>query len=241
MTRIATLVARALACATFLFAHTALAQVSIELLGVPAASSTLAIMVVPDAEPAPTCLVQPSAEPSPTCLAQPSAEPSPALLAQPSAQPAPIVSVTNERRALDPRRAYDRLLRAAKNARSGTARDCYRTSVRTAQINGARGNGFTWRETRAYRGRQLEDGLRDAIDAGSLKPGMVIFANRRPGTDYLSQNLGNLPHWFTYLGKNAAGVDRFSDQYACDWSFMEIVREYGGSRRIDAFLDPYAR
>lgn len=151
---------------------------------------------------------------------------------RPSARPSPPS---------DPRRTYVRLLSAARAAASGTARDCYRTTVRTAVRNGATGDGLTWPENRSHRGQALAAGLRSGIADGTLKPGTVVYANRQPGTDPMSLDLANLPHWFTYLGKDSSGKDRFSDQYSSSWSLDGLVAEYGASRRIDAFLDPYRK
>lgn len=138
----------------------------------------------------------------------------------------------------DPRRMYQRLFDAARAARSGTGRDCYRTAERTARRNQGNGNGRLWPDFLKYRNKGLRDGLRAAVDEGYLLPGMVIYACLRPGSDYNSVNLSNLPHWFTYLGTDPAGVDRFADQYGISWSLEGIATEYG-PRRIDTFCDPY--
>lgn len=140
----------------------------------------------------------------------------------------------------DPRRSYGRLLAAARSAASGTSRDCYRTTVRTAHANGASGDGMTWPTAKKYQGRALSAGLRQAIDAGHLKPGMVIYMNLRPGTDPNSLDMSNLPHWMTYLGQDAGGVHRFADQYASDFSLDEVVSTYS-PRKLDEILDPYLR
>ncbi len=105
-------------------------------------------------------------------------------------------------------------------------------------------DGWSWPENRSYRGRSLASGLKSAIDKGHLKPGMVIYCNNTPGADPSSMNMAYQPHWFTYLGKDSSGVPRFSDQYATDFDLSGprgIAATYGGSRRIDAFFDPYRR
>jgi len=138
--------------------------------------------------------------------------------------------------------SYKSLLNAAVSAQSGTSRDCYRTSARTARLNGGSDDGWSWPEDKSYRGKSLSTGLKGAIERGILKPGMIIYASKNPGTDPNSMNLANLPHWFSYLGRDANGIDRFSDQYATDFDLggpRGIAATYGSSRRIDAFFDPY--
>jgi hypothetical protein len=138
--------------------------------------------------------------------------------------------------------SYKSLLYSARKAQSSTSRDCYRTSARTAKLNGGSSDGWSWPEDRSYRGKSLSAGLKAAIERGVLKPGMIIYASKNPGTDPSSMNISNLPHWFTYLGRDASGVDRFADQYATDFDLSGprgIAATYGGSRRIDAFFDPY--
>ena len=140
--------------------------------------------------------------------------------------------------------SYNNLLKVAKRAQSGASRDCYNTSARTAGLNGGSTDGWGWPESTTYRGQSLASGLEKAIANGELKPGMIIYANNRPGADPSSMNMAYKPHWFTYLGKDASGVDRFSDQYATDFDLSGprgIAATYGGSRVIDAFYDPYRR
>ena len=140
----------------------------------------------------------------------------------------------------DSRATYSNLSNAATRAANGTRRDCYNTVVRTANNNGARGNGWTWPSNSSYRGQSVRSGLRAAINDGTLRPGMAIYINQNPGTDPSSTNLSNLPHWMTYLGKDQNGVDRFSDQYYTSMTVDQVADNYGASRRIDEFLDPYA-
>lgn len=116
---------------------------------------------------------------------------------------------------------------------------CHRTAEQTAKNNGAIGNDNEWQRDTSYRDRPLL-ALKTAINKGDLKPGMVIYANKRPGTDPQSLNMKNGPHWFTYLGKDAAGVDRFSDQYSTEFTLDRMNRFIPG-RKIDTILDPYAK
>ena len=138
------------------------------------------------------------------------------------------------------RTSYSSLSSAADESASGKRGDCYRTAVRTAHNNGASGNGWSWPSTKKHRGESVRSGLRSAISDKSLKPGMVIYINRNPGTDPASMNLQNLPHWMTYLGKDHNGVDRFSDQYRTTMTVDEAADYYGVSRKIDSFYNPYA-
>ncbi len=140
----------------------------------------------------------------------------------------------------DPRTSYTNLLNAAKAEMSGVSADCYNTSVRTANANGASGDGFSWPSSTRYRGQGVAQGMKQAIASGHLKPGMVIYICKNPGTDPNSLNLSNLPHWYTYLGKDTNGVDRFSDQYFTDLTIEGLASNYP-NRLVDEILDPYRR
>lgn len=126
-------------------------------------------------------------------------------------------------------KAYDRW--------PGAPGKCYPVSVLTAKNNGSNGDGWSWVETKAYRWKSMEK-IEDAIVDKSLKPGMVIYVNTSPGADPASLNMKYLPHWFTYLGKDSKGVDRFSDQYTFNSTLQEMIKFVPG-RLVDSFFDPY--
>lgn len=116
---------------------------------------------------------------------------------------------------------------------------CYPVVVLTAHHNGADGDGWSWPDTKKYRWRPISD-IRKAIWDGTLQPGMVVYANVQPGADPSSLNMTYLPHWFTYLGKDENGIDRFGDQYSSNANLQAIENLIPG-RVIDSFLDPYGR
>jgi hypothetical protein len=116
---------------------------------------------------------------------------------------------------------------------------CYKTSVLTANKNGISGDGNVWPSSKKYQHSSMSR-LKEAITAGDLKAGMIIYVNYNPGTDPMSMNLANGPHWFTYLGKDGSGVDRYSDQYSVSWTLEGEMGLVPG-RKIDEILDPYRR
>lgn len=120
---------------------------------------------------------------------------------------------------------------------AGVLHKCYRTAALTAQYMG--GNLSTARASTSARGLPISH-LETSAAVGKLEPGMVIYANRRPGTDPDSVNLANKPHWFTYLGKDASGVMRFSDNFGSNYSLDEMEARYGHGRKIDTIFDPLA-
>lgn len=138
---------------------------------------------------------------------------------------------------------YKSLLSAVKEAHKVWGKkkhECYWTAVATSRRNGANGKThWEWKADLSYRFKSLAT-IPDAIEKGILKPGMVIYANKKPGTDPRSSNLANKPHWFTYLGRGHDGKPMFSDQYFVSTDFTKMKRWIAG-RRIDAFYDPYFR
>jgi len=178
----------------------------------------------------------------------PAETPSPAQERAQTQAPAPVSAPVSQ-----PRIPYEKLKAAAERACGGIARACYDTAVNTVHNAGGRGNGDTWATSKKYQGRPMGQGLKDAIAAGHLRPGAVIYVSRRPGTDPRSLNMANLPHWMTYLGKDSNGIHRFGDNYhprvvtvngvnqrTAPWSLDEAADYYGGTRRIDEILDPWA-
>ena len=138
--------------------------------------------------------------------------------------------------------SYSKLLEATRKARShwpGVRGKCYQVILLAAQYNGARGDGWSWPDTKKYRWNRISN-LKSAIHSGILRPGMVVYANTRPGADPSSLNMRYSPHWFTYLGKDPGGVDRFADQYRTNYTASEM-EEFIPGRLIDSFFDPYQR
>ncbi|MBW7875668.1 MAG: hypothetical protein H3C47_06760 [Candidatus Cloacimonetes bacterium] len=118
--------------------------------------------------------------------------------------------------------------------------ECYWTAVSTAKHNGSMAQThWQWKSDLSYRRKSLAK-IPEAIEKGVLKPGMVVYANRRPGTDPKSSNLSNKPHWFTFLGYNEKGQPMFSDQYFVATDFSKMKTWIAG-RLIDSFYDPYDR
>jgi hypothetical protein len=114
---------------------------------------------------------------------------------------------------------------------------CCKVANYTANLNGAEGNRWMWPTEQTFRWREI-DALHRAIKLKYLKPGMVIYANTSPGADPVSTNMKFKPHWFTYLGKDPQGIDRFSDQYKTNYT-VETMKIFIKKRKIDCFFDPY--
>ena len=141
---------------------------------------------------------------------------------------------------LPSRVSYSKLLAASNKARNhwpGMRGKCYPVVLLAARYNGAIGDGWSWPDTKKYRWKRISD-LKSAIWTGTLQPGMVVYANTRPGADPSSLKIQYAPHWFTYLGKDSGGVDRFADQYRTNYSASEM-EDFIPGRVIDSFLDPY--
>lgn len=77
----------------------------------------------------------------------------------------------------------------------------------------------------SYLGRMTAD--------GTLKPGMVVYVNRRPGADPSSTNLAYGPHWFTYMGHGL-----YRDQYST--KTLPEMEAFVPGRKIDTIYDPFA-
>jgi len=131
------------------------------------------------------------------------------------------------------------LMAAAQNLDRNVRRACYRTAVATAAANGGIGNGWLWWGTTAYRNRSLAS-LYDALADGTLRPGMVVYMNTAPGADRSSTNLSYRPHWMTYLGPDADGIPRFSDNFGTSYTVSDVISTYG-PRLLDTFFNPYRR
>jgi hypothetical protein len=142
----------------------------------------------------------------------------------------------------DPRVIFSKLKTAAEKAfraNANVGRACYRTAVMTANVNGIAGDGHVWPSSKKYQHKSMNS-LKEAIAAGDLLPGMIVYVGRNPGTDPNSLNLANGPHWFTYVGRDNQGIDRYSDQYKTDWTLEGMMGLVPG-RKVDEILDPYRR
>lgn len=154
-----------------------------------------------------------------------------AQAAEPAPQPAPQPAVEAPRP--DPNAGLkDRLWSAARrNAYTGSTHNCFQFS-RTLVMKAGGGDVRQLPDDRSGRGKPLSY-LKTMIDEGRLKPGDVVYANYRPGTDPSSTNLANGPHWFTYMGEG-----KFIDQYGTK-SLAEMEQFIPG-RKIDAVVHPFS-
>lgn len=81
------------------------------------------------------------------------------------------------------------------------------------------------------------------IKEGKLKPGSIIYMNKKPGKDWNSTKLSLKPHWITYLGVNDKGVPEFVDQNGLgarmghDRTLDAVMKQYKG-RKIDTIFFP---
>lgn len=117
------------------------------------------------------------------------------------------------------------------NPFTGLARECFRFSWHVATRAGGR-DVWSAASTKEHRWKSL-DHLGAMMRQGSLRPGMVVYANRSPGADPSSTNLAHGPHWFIYMGK---GV--FADQYGkTDLAGMKATIP---GRMLDEVFDPFA-
>ncbi len=160
-----------------------------------------------------------------------------ALLSHPATAPAAPNQLS-----IDPRVIFSKMKTAAEKAfraNANVGRACYRTAVMTANVNGIAGDGHVWPSSKKYQHKSMSS-LKEAIAAGDLLPGMIIYVGRNPGTDPNSLNMANGPHWFTYVGRDSQGIDRYSDQYKTDWTLEGMMGLVPG-RKVDEILDPYRR
>ncbi|MBM3260122.1 MAG: peptidoglycan-binding protein [Candidatus Sericytochromatia bacterium] len=117
------------------------------------------------------------------------------------------------------------------NPFAGRARECFRFAWHVATRAGGR-DVWSANGTKEHRWKSL-DHLSAMMRQGSLRPGMVVYANRSPGADPMSTNLAYGPHWFIYMGK---GV--FADQYGkTDLAGMKATIP---GRMLDEVFDPFA-
>ncbi|MEB3299327.1 MAG: peptidoglycan-binding domain-containing protein [Candidatus Sericytochromatia bacterium] len=117
------------------------------------------------------------------------------------------------------------------NPFTGKARECFRFAWHMATRSGGR-DVWSAKGTKAHQWKSL-DHLGTMMGNGTLKTGMVVYANRSPGADPMSTNLAYGPHWFIYMGN---GV--FADQYGkTDLAGMKATIP---GRKLDEVFDPFA-
>lgn len=132
---------------------------------------------------------------------------------------------------------FSRAARGAFGKYSNQQGKCHRTAELTASLSGGSGSDGLWPIDSSFRNRSLS-AMKEAVARNLLCPGMVIYANRHPGSDPQSLDLKNGPHWFTYLGKDSRGIARFADQYKTNWT-LEGLEAFIPGRKVDAFFDPH--
>jgi hypothetical protein len=91
-----------------------------------------------------------------------------------------------------------RIASVAGSKTNGVGKDCYNVTVRVAEALGHKGNGDTWKQNRQFSGQSTAEGVKASVQAGTCKPGNVIYGNNNgiPGRSGMGEN----PHWATYLG-----------------------------------------
>lgn len=105
------------------------------------------------------------------------------------------------------------------------------------------------------RGYQIND-LPKAVEAGLLKPGMLIHVKIHYDKDPAYHRADNAHHWFVYMGKNSKGVPMFADnthkgelqtaqQVYSNMKGWRNSKIYGDSKygyvpRVTAIHDPFA-
>ena len=105
------------------------------------------------------------------------------------------------------------------------------------------------------RGYQIND-LPKAVEAGLLKPGMLIHVKIHYDKDPAYHKPDNAHHWFVYMGKNSKGVPMFADnthkgelqtaqQVYSNMKGWRNSKIYGDSKygyvpRVTAVHDPFA-
>jgi hypothetical protein len=125
-----------------------------------------------------------------------------------------------------------RLTANLHNRYKGRVHQCFRYAWTTATAAGGRGIGSA-QASHAGRYNSVSH-LNSMIDQGAVRPGDVIYVNRRPGADPSSTNLAYGPHWFVYLGNR-----RFADQYGVRDAVA--MQNFVPGRKIDTIYHPFAQ
>lgn len=111
-----------------------------------------------------------------------------------------------------------------------------------------------WPAIKTLRGYYINQ-LPKAVEEGKLLPGMLIHVKVHYDYDPAYNPTNDAHHWFVYMGKDAQGVPRFSDNLkASNFQTAEQVynymnggsakkygdAKYGYNRRVTAVYDPFA-
>jgi len=148
------------------------------------------------------------------------------------AAPAPSRPATPERPAnTDPSGTHNRLWAGLRNRWKGSRHNCFRYAWSTISHAGGRGIGAA-QQSRTGRGNDTSH-LSALAANGHIKPGDVIYVNRRPGADPSSTNLRYGPHWFVYMGNN-----QYADQYGV--RSANAMADFVPGRKIDTIYHTMA-
>lgn len=111
-----------------------------------------------------------------------------------------------------------------------------------------------WPADKRLRGYYINQ-LPKAVEAGTLLPGMLIHVKVHYDYDPAYNPVNDAHHWFVYVGKDAQGVPRFTDNVKSTnlqtaeqvYNYMNggSAKKYGDSkygynRRVHAIFDPFA-
>lgn len=111
-----------------------------------------------------------------------------------------------------------------------------------------------WPPDKSLRGYYINQ-LPQAVEAGKLLPGMLIHVKVHYDYDPAYNPVNDAHHWFVYVGKDAQGVPRFTDNVKSSnlqtaqqvYNYMNggSAKKYGDSkygynRRVHAVFDPFA-
>lgn len=153
-------------------------------------------------------------------------------------------------------------LEAAKKSGWFRSHKCLQFAGTVAAKAGApAGQAVSYQPQRAYpadkrlRGTQINQ-LPQAVEAGLLKPGMLIHVKIHFDKDPAYHKADDAHHWFVYMGKNAKGVPMFADnthkgrlqtanEVYSNMKGWSNSRKYGDSKygyvpRVTAIHDPFA-
>jgi peptidoglycan hydrolase-like protein with peptidoglycan-binding domain len=127
-------------------------------------------------------------------------------------------------------RLQQRLKANLQNRYKGRVHQCFRYAWAAAAGAGGRGIGSA---PTSHAGRNASVSHLDRlIDQGQVRPGDVIYVNRRPGADPSSTNLSYGPHWFVYVGNG-----NFADQYGVRDAVA--MQNFVPGRKIDTIYHPF--
>jgi len=153
-------------------------------------------------------------------------------------------------------------IEAAKKTQWYTTPDkCLQFAGTVTHEAGAPDSGKTYTQPQAIwpadttlRGYYINE-LPKAVEAGQLLPGMLIHVKVHYDYDPAYNPTNDAHHWFVYVGKDAQGVPRFTDNLkSTDLQTADQVynymnggsakkygdAKYGYNRRVHAVFDPFA-